>query len=115
MYEIWLALNILFELACSLRPLPILLLLAVAGLFAVALIRRGAAWRRGLGFPAGVWVAAAMLFLAALPALTKASISDVAYVVDWLNLVAIAAGLAALLALPVWPLSATLMRERAGR
>lgn len=110
MYEIWLVLNILYELALSVWPW----LLALALLWAVLL------WRaRGIGRPAWraafPWALAAGVLVAVViglgtPGWSHSSLAEMKYWVDWANLLAMAAawGLAALLL--AWPLVARLKK-----
>ncbi len=106
MYEIWLMLNIVWELALGVWPL--LLALAVVWLlFLVAALRgRGTSWRGGLPIAAGVAAVAGVIAFLAVPALTRASLGDLAYWVDWLALAGIALAAAAAAGLFVWPLAA---------
>jgi NO-binding membrane sensor protein with MHYT domain len=114
MYEIWLGLNILFELA-----LPHLsLLLGVLGVWVVLMIvafSRRAAWRRGLSVALGIGVAVGLIVLFALPGLTRSSMAEVAYLVDWLVLIGIAAGCGVGVAVFVLPLAALFRRSAASR
>ena len=112
MYEIWLALNIAYEFVCSIQPISLIVLLAVAGMFGTALLRQRAAWRRGFAVAAAIWFATTLVLVLTLPAMTKASLTDVAYVVDWIILFGIAASFALVPAMLAWPLSATLMRRQ---
>jgi hypothetical protein len=101
MYEIWLMLNIVYEIALSAWPL----LAAALGIWLVLLWGAGGrldrrAWPTAL--LAGVAVAA-LAFLA-LPTLTRSSLGDMGYWMDWAALagLALAAGAAAsLLAFPL--------------
>ena len=107
MYEIWLVLNIVYEIALSIWPV-----LALA--LAVWLIALWAA-RARLGKPALrqalllAGVAAVALFFA-IPTLTQSSLSNLGYWVDWAMLLAIALGLGALAGVFLYPLLALLQK-----
>jgi hypothetical protein len=131
MYEIWLMLNILWETALGVWPL-----LAVAALAWVVLV--ALAWRRSraaaaLGSEAGdtrasparrlgrAWAPAlaaalvvAVLAFFALPMLTRSSLRELAYWVDWLSQAGIAAGVGLVAFAFAWP-AARLWRSGATR
>jgi hypothetical protein len=104
MYEIWLAMNILWEMARDAWPL----LVAAAALWAVLMVtaarRRGAAWR--LGLPGAVAVGAIVSIVAflLLPGLTKSSLGELRYWVDWANLAGMAVAAGAVAAAFAWPM-----------
>ena len=95
MYEIWLAMNIIYEIALGIWPLLALLLAVWVALFVAARGRLGARQMRQ-ALLLGALVAVALFF--SVPALTQSSLSDMGYWVDWANLLAIALGLGALAA-----------------
>lgn len=105
MYEIWLGMNILYELALGYGVQIVcylLLLLACYGsVYQQQLSLRGAL-RPTLWSLAGLWLLAMLM----VPASTRSSLAEVNYVVDWLNLVGIGFGVAILAALLAWPLFA---------
>ncbi|TXL64675.1 hypothetical protein [Zeimonas arvi] len=103
MYEIWLALNIVFELALAHKGLVIGYL---AALLALLLAARSGAWRRGLPLAVALGLLVAMAAFALLPSLTASSFGNVAYWIDWANLAAIALGIGGGAALLAWPLAA---------
>lgn len=103
MYEIWLALNIVYEIALGIWPV-----IAVA--LAVWLLALWAA-RARLGKPAlrdaivvGALIAVALFF--AVPSLTRSSLANMGYWVDWANLLAVAGGLGLLAGVFAFPLLA---------
>ena len=111
MYEIWLVLNILYEIALGLWP--VLLALAVVWLALMVLARSRLslrALRRSL-IPAS-FVAGLLFFT--LPHLTQSSLDNMGYWVDWLNLLGMALGLGAAFALFAWPLVAMFCPACAG-
>jgi hypothetical protein len=106
MYEIWLALNILWEIALDIWPLLLVVALLLALVVAVALARSPGRWRAGLVPAIGIGVVVAVLAFLVVPGLTRSSLAELAYWVDWLNLVAIAAGFGAVALAFAWPLLA---------
>jgi hypothetical protein len=104
MYEIWLVLNILWEIARDAWPL----LVAAAVLWAVLMVtaarRRGAAWGRGLPGAVAVGAIVAVAAFLLVPGLTKSSLGEMRYWVDWANLVGIALAIGAVGVAFAWPL-----------
>jgi len=105
-YELWLALNIVYELALANLAVLIILAIAIAFLFGVAAVKGAPAWGKGLkvGIIAGVIVTIAGIFF--VPTMIGSSIGDVAYWVDWANLFAVSAGFGAAAAALIWPIGA---------
>lgn len=106
MYEIWLVLNILWEMVLGVWPV-----LAGAGLIWLTLViaamsRRGARWRASLPWAIAAALVVTILAALALPGLSKSSLGEMGYWVDWANLLAAAAGFGAVAAAFVWPLAA---------
>lgn len=104
MYEVWLMLNIVYELALAVWPwLAALALLWVIFLF-MARGRGGSAWRAA--FPGavvlGVLVAAIIFFIT--PSWSKSGLGEMKYWIDWANLLGIAAGWGAGAVILTWPL-----------
>ena len=113
MYEIWLAMNIVWEIAMGIWPALLLAALAWLALVAAALRRPGSRWAAGLGPAAMAGAAVAVAAVFAVPWLTHSSIAEMGYWVDWVNLAAIAAGFGAIAAAYAWPVAA--MRRGQGR
>ena len=112
MYEIWLALNIVYEIALSIWPALLLIVLVWLALLVGARQRLSArAFKQACVF--GLLVA--FMLAISLPALTQSAFSNMGYWVDWANLLAIAAGLGAAAALLMWPLAALLCPGNACR
>ena len=90
MYEIWLVMNIVWEIVLDVWPA----VAAVAVLWLLAMgqawRRPTAGWRRAVPAAIGVGVVAAIVAFLVVPGLTKSSLSELAYWVDWANLLAIA-------------------------
>ena len=112
MYEIWLTLNILFEL--GLQYLPVVIGAALLWLILMAFVaRRGnAGWGKAIwpALVAFVVVTAITFFIT--PGMTKSSFANMGYWVDWGNLFLYAAAFGGVAAALVWPLAA--MMRRAG-
>ncbi|MFC7411272.1 hypothetical protein [Hydrogenophaga atypica] len=105
MYEIWLVINILWEIALGLWP--VLLLVAVTWAFLVLrAFTRGAAWQRSLGLALVIGVGVALLLIPVVPGAVGSSLADMGYWVDWVNLLAICAGFGAAAFALAWPLLA---------
>lgn len=103
MYEIWLAMNIVYEMVLGLLPA----LLALALLWAVVMV----IYRRQLGQVsvtplAAVAVLVTLAAVLALPSLSKSTLGDMGYWLDWANLLAMAAGFGVAAALLLWPVLA---------
>ncbi len=106
MYEIWLMLNIVWEVALGAAPL-----LLVAGLLWLALMATawriaGARWRAGF-LPAlliGLTVAVAAFFV--LPGSLRSTLSDMGYWLDWATQLGLALASGAAAAAFAWPLLA---------
>ena len=96
MYEIWLAINIVYEIALTIWPL-----LALALLVWLALL-----WTAGARLGRGVGALVALVLLVSVPSLTHSSFANMGYWVDWANLLVIALGLGAVAAVFFWPLLA---------
>ena len=110
MYEIWLVLNIIYEIALSIWPVLALTLAVWLVALWVSRARLGkAALRQAVVVAA---VAAVVLFFA-IPTLTKSSLSNMGYWVDWGILSALALGLGALVGTFLFPLLALRHQPRA--
>jgi hypothetical protein len=110
MYEIWLTLNILWELMLDAWPLVLAAALAWAVLLGLALVR-GGGWGAAAKPAALAAAVVALAAVVAVPALTKSSLAELSYWVDWANVIGIAVAVGAVAAAFVWPLGA-LMRPR---
>lgn len=87
MYEVWLILNIVFEVALTVWPMLVVALLVWLTLLWVAGQRLSARALRGALVLGGVGVLVAAL---ALPALTRSSLGDMSYWLDWAALAGLA-------------------------
>lgn len=106
MYEVWLVLNILWEIALDVWPV----LLGAAVLWLVLLVavlrRPQARWRAALPLALAAGALVAVAAFLAVPSLTRSSLGELAYWVDWANLLAVAGGFGAAALAFAWPLLA---------
>lgn len=107
MYEIWLAMNIAYETALGLLPAlaPLVLMWAV-----MMVINRKKLKRVKPVTLAAVAVLVALAAVLALPSLSKSTLADMGYGVDWAALLGMAAGVGVAAAVLLWPVLA--MRKR---
>lgn len=105
MYELWLTLNIVWELARAAAPLVLAALGLWLAVIGTAAFRR-ARWRQALAPAAGLALLAALGVFATLPSLTRSSFGELRYWVDWANLAAIAVAGGAIMLAYAWPLLA---------
>ena len=101
MYEIWLVMNIVYEIALGVWPLLALLLAVWVVTLVAARGRLGGRQVRQAAL-LGALVAVALFF--SVPTLTQSSLANMGYWVDWANLLAVALGLGALAAVFSLPL-----------
>jgi hypothetical protein len=107
MYEIWLAMNIAYETALGLLPAlaPLVLMWAV-----MMVINRKKLNRVKPATLAALAVLVALAAVLALPSLSKSTLADMGYWVDWTALLGMAAGVGVAAAVLLWPVLA--MRQR---
>jgi hypothetical protein len=107
MYEIWLAMNIAFEIAWDLWPalLPLALVWA-----AVMLINRKKLALVSASTLVALAVLVALAAVLTLPSLSKSTLADMGYWVDWAALLGMAAGMGVAAAVLLWPVLA--LRKR---
>jgi hypothetical protein len=89
MYEIWLMLNIVFETALTIQ---VELAIAALVLLILWLIARNQLASDQLKPTVGLGLAFSCLLFLIIPSLTKSSLSEMGYWVDWVNLVSLALG-----------------------
>jgi hypothetical protein len=107
MYEIWLAMNIAYETALGLLPA----LAPLVSMWAVMMvINRKKLNRVKLITLAAVAVLVALAAVLALPSLSKSTLADMGYWVDWAALLGMAAGVGVAAAVLLWPVLA--LRKR---
>jgi hypothetical protein len=107
MYEIWLAMNIAYEIALGLWPALLPLALVWAAVMAVNRQKLAQVSRSAL---AAVAVLVALSAVLALPSLSHSSLYDMGYWVDWAAFLGMAAGVGVAAAVLLWPVLA--MRQR---
>ncbi len=104
MYEIWLVMNIVWEIALGVWPL---LALGAAAAWLVLMVlawrRPMAQWRGAWPLAAGVAAAAAVIGFLVVPTTTSSSLQELAYWVDWANLASIALGIGVAALAFAWP------------
>lgn len=112
MYEVWLAINIVWEYLLANMPVVIILAVTIGFLFGIAAVKGRPAWGKGLrvGIVGGIVVALASLFL--IPSVIDSGLSDLTYWVDWANLLAIAGIWGAIGAIMLWPVGAMFCERR---
>jgi len=103
MYEIWLVMNIVWEIALDFWPLLALGAIAWLVLMALAWRRPAAHWRSAWPMAAGVAAVAAVIGFLVVPTATRSSLQELAYWVDWANLASIALGIGAAALAFAWP------------
>ncbi len=111
MYEIWLVMNIVYEIALTVWPLLALALVVWLVMLWAARARLG---RGAARQAAGLGALAAVVLLFTVPTLTHSSLSNMGYWVDWANLVSVALGLGAVVAVFCWPVLALLRNPGTG-
>ncbi len=104
MYEIWLVMNILWEIALGIWPLLALGAVAWLVLMVLAWRRPTALWRGALPLAAGIAALAAVIGFVLVPMATRSSLQELAYWVDWANLASIALGIGVAALAFAWPL-----------
>lgn len=102
MYEIWLGMNIFYELAWMYAPVVIGVALVLALSYGMAW-RRGGQWRAARSRALGVAALATGLAVLSVPTLTRSSLAEMGYWVDWLNLLMIAGAIGLLCGALIWP------------
>lgn len=116
MYEIWLALNIVYETLLPAWPVWLLLMALWLGFAFFVWTRPGARWRAALPSTLLLALVAGILAFLLIPgAATQSSLGELAYWVDWLFLSSLAVGAAALAAAVGWPVLALLKGKTPGR
>ena len=110
MYEIWLGMNILYELMWNYLSFVLAVVVSWVILMTYA-IQKGAAWRRGLrGGLVGMLVVIVVSFLG-FPSLTMSSLGNLGYWIDYLFLFQIALAYGVVFGLGfVWPIAAIAAR-----
>jgi hypothetical protein len=103
MYEIWLVTNIVWEIALGVWPLLAAAVVAWGVLMASAWRRPAAQWRSAWPMAAAVAVVAAVVGFLVVPSMTRSSLQELAYWVDWANLASVALGIGVAVLAFAWP------------
>lgn len=112
MYEFWLVMNVVWEIALSVWPLLASAAVVWLVLMAVAWRRPVAQWRGALPFAMGLAVVAAVIGFVGVPMATRSSLQELAYWVDWANLASIALGIGVAALAFAWPAGVLWQRRR---
>ena len=110
MYEIWLTLNILYELGLQYLPMVIGTALLWLALMAVAAARGRAGWGAALKPAIAIAVVVTAITFFITPGMTQSSFANMGYWVDWGNLLLYAAAFGAVGGALAWPLAAMMRR-----
>ncbi len=103
MYEIWLVMNIVWEIALGVWPLLAAGAVVWVVLMVLAWRRPSAHWRGALPKALGLAALVAVFGFLVVPASTRSSLHELAYWVDWANLASIALGMGAAALAFAWP------------
>lgn len=110
MYEIWLTLNILYELGLQYLPVVIGTALLWLALMAVAAARGRADWDAALKPAIAIAVVVTAITFFVTPGMTQSSFANMGYWVDWGNLLLYAAAFGAVGGALAWPVAAMMRR-----
>ena len=110
MYEIWLTLNILYELGLQYLPVVIGTALLWLALMAVAAARGRADWGAALKPAIAIAVVVTAITFFITPGMTQSSFANMGYWVDWGNLLLYAAAFGAVGGALAWPVAAMMRR-----
>ncbi|HRO37461.1 hypothetical protein [Thauera sp.] len=110
MYEIWLTLNILYELGLQYLPVVIGTALLWLALMAVAAARGRAGWGAALKPAIAIAVVVTAITFFITPGMTQSSFANMGYWVDWGNLLLYAAAFGAVGGALAWPVAAMMRR-----
>ena len=110
MYEIWLTLNILYELGLQYLPMVIGTALLWLALMAVAAARGRAGWGAALKPAIAIAVVVTAITFFVTPGMTQSSFANMGYWVDWGNLLLYAAAFGAVGGALAWPVAAMMRR-----
>ncbi|WP_454456275.1 hypothetical protein [Thauera phenylacetica] len=110
MYEIWLTLNILYELGLQYLPMVIGTALLWLALMAVAAARGRAGWGAALKPAIAIAVVVTAITFFITPGMTQSSFANMGYWVDWGNLLLYAAAFGAVGGALAWPVAAMMRR-----
>jgi hypothetical protein len=106
MYEIWLMLNIVWEIALGLWPPLLVAALLWLALMTTAWRASTSHWRAGLVPALIIGVVTAIGAALLLPGSLRSTMADMGYWLDWATLLGLAAAVGGVAAAFVWPLAA---------
>jgi uncharacterized membrane protein YdjX (TVP38/TMEM64 family) len=104
MYEIWLMLNIVWEIALGIWPLLLAGAVLWLALLGTAWRQDGRHWRTSTWPALGIGAAVAVVAALVLPGSIGSTLSDMGYWVDWGMLLALAAAAGGVAVAFAWPL-----------
>ncbi len=110
MYEIWLTLNILYELGLQYLPVVIGTALLWLALMAIAAARGRAGWGAALKPAIAIAVVVTAITFFVTPGMTQSSFANMGYWVNWGNLLLYAAAFGAVGGALAWPVAAMMRR-----
>lgn len=111
MYEMWLTLNILFELGLQYLPVVVATAVLWVVLIGVAASRGRPGWGKAIKPAVVAFVVVTAITFFITPGLTRSSFANMGYWVDWANLFLYAAAFGGVAAALVWPLAAMMRRS----
>jgi len=106
MYEIWLMLNIVWEIALGAWPLLLMAAVLWLALMGTNWRTAGAHWRGALLPSLGIGLVMAVGTALMLPSWTQSALANMGYWVDWAILLGLAAAVGGAVAAFAWPLLA---------
>lgn len=112
MYEIWLVMNILWEITLDAAPWLLAALVTWLIVAALAWQRARAHWRAAMPVAVAAATIVAIASFLALPTLTRSSLGELRYWVDWANLAGLALAAGGLALAWAWPLAALWRQSR---
>jgi hypothetical protein len=104
MYEIWLMLNIIWEIALGIWPLVLTVVVLWLGVVGAAWRQDRRHWRASIWPALAVGAAAAVAAALLLPGWAHSALSNMGYWLDWGVLLAFAAAAGTVVAAFAWPL-----------
>ncbi len=114
MYEIWLMLNIVWEIALGIWPLLLGALILWLAILGAARRKVTGHWRAAIRPALVIGAVVAIVAALLMPGWTRSTLSDVSYRVDWAILLAMGVGAGTAAVAFAWPLLAWLQgRTRA--
>jgi hypothetical protein len=106
MYEIWLMLNIVWEIALGAWPLLLMAAVLWLALMGTSWRIAGAHWRAALLPALGIGLVMAVVAALMLPGWTQSALANMGYWVDWAILLGLAAAAGGVVAAFAWPVLA---------